>query len=456
VIFRPVPNEATGCLAYLLGCEREGVAAVIDPVRPDLDPWLGLARAKGLRITHVLDTHIHADHVSAARDLAAATGATVGLHEAADVRYPHARLRDGQHVRLGTVDLHVLHTPGHTPESMCLVVTDTTRGDEPWFVLTGDTLFVGDVGRPDFGGASAAAELHRSLFDRLLPLGDALEVFPAHGAGSLCGRAMSSKIGSTIGFERRCNPALRHRDAEAFVRALLEGLPPRPPSMDRIIAKNRGLLGLGHGALRPLAPGALGARLAAGAVLVDLRDPEAFGAAHVAGSVHVWIESPQFAERLAWAVPPGRPLLLLARSEAEVARAVAALARIGLDEVAGYVADAGGPAATGLPLRQLPGVTAPELARRLAEEPDLLLLDVREPHEWAEGHIPGARHLPMRRVLERLDELPRDRRLAIACAGGTRSSLVASLLLARGFTEVLNVRGGMAAWAQAGLPVVRD
>lgn len=456
MIFRPVPNEATGCLAYLIGCEREGVAAVVDPVRPDVEPWLGLARGKGLRIIHVLDTHIHADHVSAARDLAGATGATVALHEAADVRYPHARLREGEHVRVGTVDLRVVHTPGHTPESMCLVATDTTRGDEPWFVLTGDTLFIGDVGRPDFGGESAAADLHRSLFERVLPLGDAVEVFPAHGAGSLCGRAMSSKIGSTIGFERRFNPALRHHDAGAFVRALLEGIPPRPPSMDRIIAKNRGLLGLDHAAPRPLGPRELGAQVEAGAVLVDLRDPQAFGAGHVAGSLNVWIESPQFAERLAWAAPSGRPLVLLAPSEAEVARAVSALARIGLDEVAGYVADPGIPGATGLPLRQLRQLAAPDLARCLAGEPDLLLVDVREPHEWADGHVAGARHLPMRHVLDRLAPLPRDRRLAVMCAGGTRSSLVASLLLARGFTDVLNVRGGMAGWVQAGLPVARD
>jgi glyoxylase-like metal-dependent hydrolase (beta-lactamase superfamily II)/rhodanese-related sulfurtransferase len=456
VIFRPVVNEATGCLGYLIGCEREGVAAAVDPVRPDVPSWLALAGAKGLRLTHVLDTHIHADHVSASRELADAAGAAAGLHEAADVRYPCTRLRDGERLALGTVELRVLHTPGHTPESMCLVVTDRQRGDAPWFVLTGDTLFVGDVGRPDFGGESAAAALHQSLFDRVLPLGDDVEVFPAHGAGSLCGRAMSSKVGSTIGFERRFNPALRHPDRDAFVRALLEGIPPRPPSMDRIIARNRGLVMLDRVAPSRLAPRDLGPRLAAGAVLVDLREPRAFGAGHVAGSLNVWVDSPQFGERVAWFAPPGRPLLLLAEGEETVMRAVAALARVGLERIDGYVAGADAVSATGLPQATLPNLTAPELARRLAGEPQLLVVDVREPHEWADGHIAGARHLPMRQVADRVAELPRDRPLAVVCAGGARSSLVASLLLARGFTDLLNVWGGMTGWTHAGLPVAHD
>jgi hydroxyacylglutathione hydrolase len=456
VIFRSIPNEASGCIAYLVGCEREGVAAVIDPGRPDLEQWHALARAKNLTITHTLDTHIHADHVSGARELAESAGAALGLHEAADVRYPHTRFRDGDRLRLGTVELRILHTPGHTPESMSLVVTDAARGGEPWFVLTGDTLFVGDVGRPDFGGESAAGELHRSLFERLLPLGDAVEVYPAHGAGSLCGRAMSSKVSSTIGFERRFNPALRHRDQEGFVRALTESIPPRPPSMDRIIAKNRGVVMLHHPAPVRLEPRDLRDRLSAGSVLVDTRDPRAFGAGHVAGSLNVWIDGPQFAERVAWFIPSDAALVLLVESEADVARAIPALARVGLDEVAGYVVGTAAVRAAGLPVGTLTNVTVQELAQRVAHDRDLVILDVREPAEWADGHMPGARHMPMRQVTERLAEIPRDRRIALTCAGGTRSSLVGSLLLARGFTDLINVWGGMTGWIQAGLPTARD
>jgi hydroxyacylglutathione hydrolase len=456
VIFKPLPDEATGCVAYLIGCERAGVAAVVDPGRADVGQYVDLARARGLALTHVLDTHIHADHVSGNRELAARTGAVVCLHEAADVRFPHVGLRDGEVVRLGSLELRVLHTPGHTPESMALVVTDTARGAEPWFVLTGDTLFVGDVGRPDFGGETAAASLHRSLFEVLLPLGDAVEVYPAHGAGSACGRTMSAKLGSTIGFERRFNPALRHVEPGAFVRALLEGLPPRPANMEQVIARNKGAAMPKRPTPERIQPGDLGARLAAGPTLVDVRDPRSFGAGHVAGSLNVWVDGPQFAERVSWFVPPDPALILLGESEGEIARALGALSRLGLDDVPGYVVGSAAVRASGLPVGELPNVTAPELARRRAAEPDLVVLDVREPFEWEEGHIAGARHVPMRQIPERADELPRDRPIALVCRGGPRSSLVGSLLLARGFTRLLNVWGGMTGWTEAELPLADD
>jgi rhodanese-related sulfurtransferase len=339
---------------------------------------------------------------------------------------------------------------------MCLVVTDTSRGDQPWFVLTGDTLFVGDVGRPDFGGETAAAELHRSLFERLLRLDDTVEVYPAHGAGSVCGRAMSSKIGSTIGFERRFNPALRPRDAEAFVKALMQGLPPRPPTMDRIIARNRGVLALDRSAPARLSPPELRSRLEAGAVLVDLREPPVYGAGHIAGCLNVWLDSPQFAERVGWFTPADRPVVLLGESQPDIARALTALARVGLDDIAGYVVGGAAVAASGLPVGTLPNVTPPELARRLATERDLVVLDVREPYEWDEGHIPAALHVPMREVAGRLAELPRHQAIAVVCRGGPRSSTVGSLLLRHGFPHLLNVWGGMGGWIDAGLPVTRD
>lgn len=456
MIFKTIPNEAAGCIAYLIGCERAGVAAVIDPGRADVDHCVELARVRGLTLTHVLDTHVHADHVSGNRDLAGRTGAALCLHEAADVRFPHTGLADGQRLRLGSVELAVLHTPGHTPESMCLVVTDTSRGPEPWFVLTGDTLFVGDVGRPDFGGDTAAAELHRSLFERVLRLDDAVEVYPAHGAGSACGRAMSAKLGSTIGFERRFNPALRHRDSEAFVRALRQGLPPRPANMDQVIARNKGVVMLTPPTPERLQPGDLRGRLEAGATLVDIRDPQTFGGGHIAGSLNVWVDSPQFADRVGWFVPPDRPLVLVAQTEADVAPALAALARIGLDDVPGYVVGAAAVRAAGLPVAELPNLTAPEVARRLTAARDLVVLDVREPVEWEEGHVAGAIHIPMRQVPARAGELPREKTLALVCRGGPRSSTVGSLLLQQGFTRLVNVWGGMSGWMEAGLPVAKD
>lgn len=456
MIFKAIPNEPSGCIAYLIACEEEGVAALVDAGRSDVDGYVELARARGLALTHVIDTHIHADHVSGNRELAGRTGAALCLHEAADVRFPHTGLQDGQRLRLGTVEIRVLHTPGHTPESMCLLVTDTARGPEPWFALTGDTLFVGDVGRPDFGGEAAAAELYRSLFERLLRLDDAVEVYPAHGAGSTCGRTMSAKLGSTIGFERRFNVALRHREPEAFVRALMQGLPPRPANMDQVIARNKGVVMLKRSTPERLQPGDLRARLDAGAVLVDIRDPRTFGAGHVAGSLNVWIDSPQFADRVGWFVPPDRPLLLLGETEADVGRALSALTRIGLDDVAGYLIGTPAVRASGLPVAELPNITAPDLHRRLAAERDLVVLDVREPFEWEEEHVPGALHIPMRQVVGRAAELPRDRPIALICRGGPRSSTVGSLLLMRGFTRLLNVWGGMTGWLEAGLPVAED
>ncbi len=456
MIFKALHNEASGCIAYLVGCERAGVAALVDPARPDIDHYVALATARGLRLTHVIETHIHADHVSGNRELADRTGAAVCLHEAADVRFAHTSLHHGQRLALGSVELRVLHTPGHTPESMCLLVCDTARGPDPWFALTGDTLFVGDVGRPDFGGEAAAGELHASLFERLLTLDDAVEVYPAHGAGSVCGRAMSAKLGSTIGFERRFNPALSHTDRDVFVRALMQGLPPRPPTMDQVIARNRGIIMLNRVTPDHLEPSALGPRIEAGAVLVDIRDPRAFGAGHVAKSLNVWIESPQFAERVGWFTPPGRSLVLLAETEADVARALGALSRIGLDDVTGYVIGATAVRASGLPVAELPQVTAPDLGRRLGAERDLVVLDVREPFEWEEGHIAGAMHIPMRQVAARLAEIPRDRPIALICRGGPRSSTVGSLLLTQGFTRLLNVWGGVGGWVEAGLPRAED
>src|SRR2546428_9401942 len=239
MIFQQILNEESGCLSYLVGCGQAGRAVIVDPGRDRVHEYLRLARRRGLTITHVVETHTHADHISGNRDLATATGAPIFAHAAAGLALDHERLRDGDAIGVGNIRLTVAHTPGHTPDSICLLVTDLERGAEPWFVLTGDTLFVGSVGRPDLGGARAAEEAYESLTRVLLVLDDSVEVYPAHGAGSACGRAMSSKAGSTIGFERRFNPALRVRDAEEFVRNLLAGLPPQPPNFKTIIERNR-------------------------------------------------------------------------------------------------------------------------------------------------------------------------------------------------------------------------
>ena len=457
MIFHQLINEDSGCLSYLIGCGEAGEAAVVDPGRDRVDEYVRLARKKGLRITRILETHTHADHISGNRDLAAVTKASIVLHRSTKAVFEHAAVQDGDEIVIGNVVLKALHTPGHTPDSLCLLVTDASRAREPWFVLTGDTLFIGDVGRPDLGGAAAAGQLWESLHASLLRLDDTVEIYPAHGAGSLCGRAMSSKMASTIGFERRFNPALRARSQAEFVDLLMAGLPPKPPSFQTIVGKNLGTLPLELPKPRPFtAREAWDAVRAGGACVLDLREPGTYGESHVPGALNVWIESPQFGDRVGWFAPDGTPLILLTHTPSDVDRALRALSRVGVDQVIGVIergmiewkSD-------GLPVETVPQITVWDLAEWLDEGRDVAVIDVREPVEWRDGHIEGAVHLPMLEALRRVGEVPVDRPKAVLCAGGLRSSTVISALKRHGIERWFNVTGGMTAWLKAGSPVTR-
>ncbi|HET7876856.1 MAG TPA: rhodanese-like domain-containing protein [Methylomirabilota bacterium] len=454
MIFQQVVNEEAGCLSYLIGCGQAGQAAIVDPARDRIAEYVTLARRKGLTITHIIETHVHADHVSGNQALAAKTGARIHLHPAADAAFAHAPVEDGDEIKIGNVALRVVHTPGHTPDSIALLVTDLSRGQEPWFVLTGDTLFIGDVGRPDFGGEMAAAHLYRSLTERLLVLPDSVEVYPAHGAGSTCGRAMSSKTASTIGFERRFNPALQARGVDDFVRRLMTGLPPKPPNFERIIARNRAQSPPPLTEAPPLGAAQVEAVLAKSGVVLDVRTPEEFGEGHIPGAVNVWIESPQFSTRAGWFLPADAPVVLVAGGPTDLGRAVQGLSRIGLDTVAGYLQwGMGDWRSQGRPVASVPQITVHDLATMREEQPDLVVVDVREPFEWEEGHIAGAVHLPMAEAVKRMGDLPANRPKAALCAGGLRSSTVISALAREGLTHWVNVSGGMTAWVRAGYPV---
>jgi hydroxyacylglutathione hydrolase len=457
MIFQQIVNEETGCLSYLIGCGQAGRAAVVDPGRDRVDEYIALARRKGLAITDIIETHVHADHVSGNQALAGKCGARIHIHPAADAAYPHATVEDGDEVSMGTVSLRILHTPGHTPDSIACLVTDLSRGTEPWFVLTGDTLFVGDVGRPDFGGEMAAANLYRSLTERLLVLPDSVEVYPAHGAGSTCGRAMSSKTASTIGFERRFNPALRAASVDAFVARLMTGLPPKPPNFERIIAKNRSRILPSTGEVAPLSATQVHDIVAKGGCVLDVRSPEEYGGGHLPGSINVWIESPQFSTRAGWFLPADMPIVLVVASPTDLIRAAQGLGRIGLDDVAGYLhwgmTDW---RSQGLPVASVPQITVHELATMREERADLAVVDVRELFEWEDGHIEGALHLPMGEAVRRMAELPAGRPKAVLCAGGLRSSTVISALSREGMSGWYNVSGGMTAWVKAGYPTVKS
>jgi hydroxyacylglutathione hydrolase len=350
----------------------------------------------------------------------------------------------------------VVHTPGHTPESISLLITDLSRGDEPWFVLTGDTLFVGDVGRPDFGGEQAAARLYASLTERLLRLPDSVEVYPAHGAGSSCGRAMSSKTATTIGFERRFNAALQAGGVDDFVRRLMTGLPPKPPNFDRIIARNRAQALAPSGTPRPLSAAQTREAIDKGACVLDVRTPEEYGQGHIPGAVHVWIESPQFANRAGLFIPAEAPVVLVVSSPTDVDRAVQGLGRIGLDAIAGHLQWGMTEwKSQGLPMEAVPQISVHDLATMKEERPDLVVIDVREPFEWDEGHIEGALHVPMSEALARKELVPADRPKAVVCAGGLRSSTVISALSRAGLTNWFNVIGGMTAWQKGGYSTVK-
>jgi glyoxylase-like metal-dependent hydrolase (beta-lactamase superfamily II)/rhodanese-related sulfurtransferase len=448
-----------GCLAhasYLIG--SDGQAAVVDP-RRDVDEYLDEAKARGLRITFVIETHLHADFVSGYRELAERTGAKVVFGAKAEATFPHRAVREGDEIRLGRVILRVLETPGHTPESISLLVIDTAKGPEPRMVLTGDTLFIGDVGRPDLAGGrglspeTMAGMLYDSLHDKLLKLADAVEVHPAHGAGSLCGRNISKETSSTIGEQRRTNYALRPMPRADFVKMMTVDLPEVPAYFPVDVQKNReGAPALGDRPRPPALGPAQVRALGTGVLLLDVRPAAAFGTGHLPGSINVGL-SGQFASWAGTLVPATKRLVIVAEDAEQVDEAALRLSRVGLENIAGYLE--GGVAAwdrAGLPLATVPQITVDELKALLRESDALQVVDVRRPPEYAGGHVPRAVARPLDRLERELAGLDPARPTAVVCAGGYRSSAGTSLLQRRGFRDLRNVVGGMSAWTAAGYP----
>jgi len=454
-----------GCLAqasYMIGSEGEGV--VVDP-RRDVDEYLAEARAQGLAIKYVVETHLHADFVSGHRELAERTGATVVFGARAGAALPHRAVRDGDEIRVGNVVLRFLETPGHTPESVSVLVIDTQASSEPSLVLTGDTLFIGDVGRPDLAGSAGhspqemASMLYDSLHGKLMTLPDATGVYPAHGAGSLCGRNISNETSSTIGDQRRTNYALQPMSKQEFVRLATADLPELPQYFGRDVAINRaGAPPLLDRPLPPaLEPAEILARAGKGAQLLDVRAAAAFGTGHVPGSWNIGL-SGQFASWAGTLLDPQREIVVVADDEAGVTEAAMRLSRVGLESVTGHLARGlASWQAAGLPVATLPQWPVDELRARLEEDaPRLTVLDVRRPSEYAAGRVPGARHIPLDRLASESGALDRSRPMAVICAGGYRSSAACSLLRQQGFESLHNVAGGTSAWIAAGFPTDRS
>jgi glyoxylase-like metal-dependent hydrolase (beta-lactamase superfamily II)/rhodanese-related sulfurtransferase len=440
-----------GCLAhasYIFG--SEGEAAVVDPQR-DIDLYLDIAAQQGLRIRHIFETHLHADFVSGHVELAKRTGAIIYMGAKANASFPHTRVSDGYQLQFGRCQIRVLETPGHTPEGISLVLTDLDRSAEPWAVLTGDTLFIGDVGRPDLSPTHTpeqlAGMLYDSLHNKLLPLADSVMVYPAHGAGSLCGRNMRAESFSTMGTERLTNYALQIPSREAFIRELTTNLAVKPQYFQQDAEINRqGAVALD--ALPPLAalrPAEVKERRAQGAIVLDTRSPEAFAAGHVPGSVNIAL-SGQFASWAGALLGLSCRPILVAESAEKLTEARMRLARVGMDNVAGCLEDGiEGWRRSGLPVAQLPQVSVREL-RHGIESQALQVLDVRRDREWNAGHIEGAQWYPLDQFAEALPHLDKMKTVAVHCKSGYRSAIACSLLLSAGYTNIVNVTGGFDAW----------
>jgi glyoxylase-like metal-dependent hydrolase (beta-lactamase superfamily II)/rhodanese-related sulfurtransferase len=450
-----------GCLAhasYLIG--SGGEAAVVDPQR-DIEQYINEAEAEGLKIKYVIETHLHADFVSGHRELAERTGAKIVFGRKAGAAFDYAPAEDGAEFRVGKIILRVLETPGHTPESISILVTDTEVPNQPQKLLTGDTLFIGDVGRPDLVGSKGftaeqmAGMLYDSLHGKLLKLGDAVEVWPAHGKGSLCGRNMSNETSSTIGQQRRSNYALQPMPKDEFVKMMMADLPEAPAYFSKDADINRG----GARALaelpRPaaLAPAEVNKLAGEGATILDVRTNAEFGAGHVPGALNIGLGGP-FDSWAGQLVKFDAPIVIVADDESKVDEAVIGLARVGIENVKGYLA--GGMDAwrrAGLSIKTITQISVAELHNLLSLKNDLQVIDVRQPGEYNNGHVPSAVNAPLGRVGERAPEFDPNRKAAVICAGGFRSSAATSILERLGFKNLLNVLGGTGAWIKAGYPV---
>jgi hydroxyacylglutathione hydrolase len=467
MFFRRFYDEGLAQASYMIGCDASGDAAVVDPSR-DIAQYLAAAEVERLRITVVTETHIHADFISGSRELASRTGAQLLLSAEGgrDWQYGFTAsdgatlLHDGDSFHAGRVRFDVLHTPGHTPEHLVFLVTDLAASDRPVGLISGDCVFVGDVGRPDLLERAAkvagtmeesAHALFRSL-NRVRELPDFVQLWPGHGAGSACGKALGAMPQSTIGYERIANWGLTTLDENEFVSEVLAGQPEPPVYFAHMKRINRDGAPLLREWPRPARLDAkrLGAVLADGGVVIDTRNPDAFADGHVRGTLNIPLGK-SFSTWAGWLVPYDRDSYLIAASQDDAERAASEMAKIGLDRIAGWF-----PAEllAGKPER-VEQTTVSAIAARV-QSGAVTVVDVRNASEWAQGHVPGALHIPVGLLSERLAEIPRDRPVVVQCQGGTRSAIAASVLLGLGVRDVVNLRGGFSEWEREALPIAHD
>jgi hydroxyacylglutathione hydrolase len=438
VIFTQFVDDDLGCASYLVGDEQAGTSAVVDPAFA-IEQYLEEAERRQVRIVRVLVTHTHADHVSGHGRFALEHRVPVSIHPAAEAEYQHEPLEDDEEIALGHVLFRCIHTPGHRPEHCCFAVSDLSRGPEPWLVLTGDSLFVGDAARPDLAveAREGAEDLFYSL-RRLAEIGDAVEVYPGHVAGSLCGKAMSSKASTTIGFECRFNHALTATDLECFVAETVSIMAPKPPNMTRIVELNRGpFVGAQSEVFELPAP-------PSGVQILDVRPTPAYAEGHLAGALNVPVSGTRFSTKSGFVLDAEQPVVVAAADDAEATRAIHGLRSVGIFAVAGFVLGGGS--------ERLELVTLDELDELL--ETGAELIDVREKDERDGAYIANSRNIPYRMLALGASDLPRDRPLVTICESGPRAAIAASVLAARGFDARAVAESGIDAWQASGRPVV--
>lgn len=461
--------EVTGLshYSYAVGCNGTKEIAIIDPKR-DIDTYIEYAGENDYTIKYVLETHIHADYASGAKELAEVTGAELGVsaydeNETYHVAFNHSDLKEGDKVVMGNIELEALHTPGHTPEHISFLLYDKSRDKEQALMMfSGDFLFIGSVGRPDLLGEEAkmdlAKQLHHSVTEKLKNLPDGLEIYPAHGAGSLCGAGMSSANHSTLGMERKTNPYLnKEYSQDEFVDIILSKSPPFPEYYKRMKKINSdgpaildGLPGI-HNKLRPQEWHDMTKE--EGVQILDLRHPLAFGGGHFPGSVNVQQDT-TLSSWAPWVIEYDKPIYLVADEEDHIEEAIRRLVQVGLDEVKAYLIDLTSWIHAGHNFAQIPQRSVEELNEKLGENEQVRVIDVRSDNEWEDGHIKGSEHIYLGYLPEKLNEIPdKDKPVYTICGGGFRSSIAASILQKNGFTNVMNTFGGMTGWKAAGLEI---
>ena len=462
LVFKTIQTEGIAELSYLLGDDDEGIAAIFDP-RPDCDIYIEMAREAGVAITHIFETHIHADLVSGSRELRARLdSAKIYVSEEGGAKYgfEHEKVKDGDEFVFGEVLVTARHTPGHTPEHLCYVLAEADHPDNPWGVLTGDSLFVSSAGRPDLLGAEHTEKLAEQQFHTLrdfyLKLPDHVMIYPNHGAGSPCGADIGSRLSSTIGYERKFNKFLQFADVKSFTDFAVKTAPPVPhyyPVMKKLNAKGPEILG-NLPRVAGLPPKAFKEAIERKqGVLVDVRTNLAFGGGHIAGALNIG-GSPTLSIWAGWMLDPNRPILLVLEHDDGLEKILPLFVRTGYTKFAGYLV--GGMKAweaAGFPYQEVGQMTVHELNKRNGE---LQIVDVRSTREWKNGRIPGARHIFLPELEKRLGELDLKKPTAVYCASGYRASIASSILKPAGFDKLWNVPGSWEAWRKAGLPVEKE